>query len=381
MLYKRNSFQIWVRIFNFTSIILASALLLTIYVELSLEKQKTAYPEPLSFLDQAVQKKPSKEIRAKKSGLPSVSMSDLSTFLKVYKIPARPILGDKSPALRFSIEGKLCPITSDKVYFDVKKDELIVTDKNTGSYLEIKAINKSFLEIDQYCELGEPFSRQLHKNYRLPINLLKSGEIFSSLPFSNSQEWEFLGLNMFEDLKDNRAYLMKICDQLYNIKTGDSLFFDKSWKMGTSFSCPYIYFKEVSSEKAIIELWDEKDSLYNRLEVKKKYTPKKNLRISDIISDVHLRNKDQISFIVDKHKIFLKEGEIAVKRGEKWVLFSDSVDDFKNEMYIHLKEIKKNRDILINVLEKNRTVVHNFVVPVSRGSFAKKHTSRLEGKS
>ncbi len=380
MLYKRNSFQIWVRIFNFSSIILASTLLLMIYVVRSLEEKQIVYPEP-PLLDPVSQKSPSMEIGARKSGPHLISMSNTSSFLKVYQIPSRPILSDNSSTLFFLVGGKLYPVTSDRVYFDIQKGELIITDKNTGSYLEIKDRDENFLEIDQYCELVEPFSKQLHECHRLPIHLLKSDEIFSALPFSNELEWEFLGLNMFEDLKGNQVYLMKIDDQPYSIKTGDSLFFNKSWKIGASFSCPYIYFKEVSDEKVVMELWNENDSLYNSLELKKKYTPKKNLRISDIISDVHLRNKDQISFIVDKHKIFLKVGKIAVKRGEKWIHFSDEVDDFKNEMYIHLKEIKENRDIVINVLEKNRTVVHNFVVPISRGSFAKKNTRRLEGKS
>jgi len=371
MLYKRNSFQIWVRILSGSTIILVSALMLMLYLEYSLLEEKIAYPiEPI--VAPANQKLPSEEIREKKLNSLPVSMNSLQSFLKVYQIPARPTSSDNGSRLFFDIEGSLYPVASQKAYLEVQGEKLVLTDKKTNSYLEIKANYGGFLEIEQSCELDDPFSKQLQEKCSLPIKLLKANEIFSNPVFLDVQKWEFLGLNELEALKGHHVYLMKIGNQLYDIKAGSSLFFDKSWEVGASLNSPYIYIKEISSEKIDLELWSKGDDLYNKLEIKKKYSPKKSLRISDVISDIHMRNKDQISLIAGKHKIFLKEGEIAVKRNGKWTFFSDSVDDFQNEMYIHLEKIKKNRDLVINVLEKNRVVVHNFIVPVSRGSFAKK---------
>jgi len=312
------------------------------------------------------------EIRGKESSLLPIHMNKLSSFLKVYQVPIRPISDISPTKLFFELEGTLYPVSSQKLYLDIRNEKLTVSESVTNSYLEIGARHNDILEVDQFCELDEPFSKRLHEKYSLPIKLLKTEEIFSEVPFLDVQNWEFLGLDELENLKGNSVYLIKAEDKLYNIQANSSLFYDKSWKTGTSASDPCIFFKEVSNEKMKLELWGKEDSFYNDLEIKRKYLPKKNLRISEIISDIHMRNKDQITFVIEKHKIFLKVGEIAVKRNGKWTLLSDAVDDFQNEMYIHLKEIKKNRDIVINVLEKNRVVVHNFIVPVSRGSFSKK---------
>jgi hypothetical protein len=369
MICKNKSFQNWLKVLNILNVLLVVFSLSIIYAIFNLKDEKVAILKVPSFSENKLKLENLKIIKEESESHLRFSMPCFKKLLKVYKIPNRPNETKKENHLIYFKEN-FYPITTDKIYLSIENNKLSFSDKIANSYLLIEEICSDLIKITQKCHLNEHFHQILEKSYFLPINIIDSKEMILRKPFLDLINCEFLGLDRIGELKNKPSFLIKVNNEPYSIQEKVSLFFDGKWKIGISSNKAYAYIQKAQSEKITMQLWDECNENYKEIIINKKNLPKRNLRITDFISDIHMRNKNQISFLIEKQKIFLFENDILVKRNGKWMSFAEIQND--DELYLVLKKVHPNHELEINLIEKNRVILHTFKVPVNRGSFAKK---------
>lgn len=200
----------------------------------------------------------------------------------------------------------------------------------------------------------------------------------------------------FYKYRDKHKIEFEMGDETYMCfgAQGDSFFWDNGkWNEGGNeeeTGRPIVTIRTVSSKKLELEGWDETGFNSFKLVLTPEYRPERSFNLDHLPTSIRIRNGTQISCILNKRRILLKEGDWLVRTSKGWRTLNKvcEMDDYLNhklrgDLFIFDKLEKEHGKLVVkgHLFDEMRTSKQSMTIPImaekKRAPVKKRKTKKL----
>lgn len=231
-------------------------------------------------------------------------------------------------ALRTSGEQKILPV-GETLFFEVKNETILFSEKNTGMSLTAKSLDKEMLLCDvkngdTFITCSLPFSPIFAKDLEREsyLTTLKQADVWGRDVFLS--DW---GGDEYREM--TQKLKISLGPDVYFLKPGECLWWDgHAWvsEIQSSQPAPLAQLIKTSPQGADFQVWDSTGVASQMIHVEAltpSHTPPK---LSELMTAIRPRSPSEITCQLGKRRVIVREGDWWVHTDNRWKLLRTDSD-------------------------------------------------------
>ncbi len=308
--------------------------------------------------------------------------------------PRRPDDVQSGPMAHIKIKGsnqiRQIPLPGRLGLFFNERGDLCLGDEGDRFWLEIELQENKMFAVSVFLEMdGELQSAQFRKAALMPL-VQKMEELFQEEPFQALSKARWLGTDLVCKAGLGLAVQkMEIGSALFDIAEGDRLYWDGlGWvkesisKESVATLAPLMQARNSAAQGLELDVWDSPGERHMRVAAPLASLQPSRVKVEEWFSSIRIRSEKQISCLLEKQCLILREGDWALKENGRWRVLRKAED--KQQMI----DGKRFGDLIVfeSIDAKRRLVQGQFILPSRIHGFpfsltiAPKVEKRLRGK-
>jgi hypothetical protein len=186
-------------------------------------------------------------------------------------------------------------------------------------------------------------------------------ELFQEEPFQALSKARWLGTDLVCKAGLGRAVQkMEIGSALFDIAEGDRLYWDGlGWVKAEGRGAPLMQVRNSAMQSLELDVWDSPGERHMRVAAPLAGLQPARIKVEDWFSSIRIRSEKQISCLLEKQCLILREGDWVLKENGRWRILRKAED--KQQMV----EGKRLGDLIVleSIDAKRRLVQGQMILP------------------
>jgi hypothetical protein len=224
---------------------------------------------------------------------------------------------------------------------------LVFKEDEESFWMETSLKEDGSLLTSLFVECGEKIQKASFSRQPMEPPLQKAEELPCSEPFRVLSKARWLGVDLVDQLDAGRVeQKMEIGTSRFNVSEDEWIYWDenhwaKAVKHGAGKGKPLAKIHALSSQSLEWDAWSENGEFHVRFPVPLQSSGTPRVKIEEWFSSVRIRSDKQISCILEKQCLILREGDWILKENNRWRVLR------KPEERLHLIQGKRSGDLIV----------------------------------